>query len=310
MVYCNKLDDEDSLHYPFFALIFVGKITYIPNINFVFVTNKTKIVSNLMLIFPFEVCDFNLISNTSAIITTMCKNYTHRLDEWIQYNLNLGFSGIVIFNNDGNMQTSLSESLDFCVMGNSIETLCNKYKNKVWVVDFPYCPIDKDHWNKLQCITLTIGVQAFRNKCRNIALIDADEFIYISKNPFTKIETFLQEYDTSITMQSNILTNKNNNDILNNNILHLAKYIGENKHTKTILHTDTIHDMEYILTPHNHPSHIILDKNTIIHYHCWMNIRYPYKESMQYTDIFRPFLIYYTNPIQAQKNKRKKLLFF
>ena len=40
----------------------------------------------------------------------MCKNYGHRLEEWINYNLNLGFSHIIIFNNDFNNKNNLNEA--------------------------------------------------------------------------------------------------------------------------------------------------------------------------------------------------------
>ena len=49
-----------------------------------------------MSINQYEIWIADLNSNKSAIITTMCKNYSHRLEEWIQYNLNLGFSNLII----------------------------------------------------------------------------------------------------------------------------------------------------------------------------------------------------------------------
>jgi len=124
----------------------------------------------------------------------------------------------------------------------------------------------------------------FSCKCRNIALIDADEFICLPNNQDMKIEDFLQKYST-ITMQSVILTNKNDNDLLNNNILQLAKYVGEDKYTKTILNTCTIYENEFIVTPHDHPSEKLMNKDEIIHYHCWMNQRYEYNETMPTFDI-------------------------
>jgi hypothetical protein len=206
------------------------------------------------------------------------------LDEWIQYHLKLGFSGIVIFNNDDNKSNSLNESLEYCVHTLTIEEISKKYKGNVFVVDMPYSSFINQHWNNIQRATLTIGVNAFRNKCRNIALIDADEFIYLPNNQHMQIEDFLKNYST-ITMRSNILTNKNNNDLLNNNILHYAKYIGEDKYTKTILHTDKINENEFILTPHEHGSQTIMNKEDIIHYHCWMNARYEYNETMPMIDL-------------------------
>lgn len=266
---------------PDFYIKIKGKISYLENIV-ISLDHTTETLYNIHLIFPFENCDLELKKNTSAIISTLCKNYTHRIDEWIQYNLTLGFSGIVIFNNDSNISNSINESLEYCISTESMEEIGNKYRGKVWIVDFPYAPLENEYWNTIQSITLMIGVNAFLNKCRNIALIDADEFIYI---PDMKIEPFLQKYNTTVTMQSNILTNKNEDDILNNNILKIAKYIGENKYQKTILHTDKIYDLEFIYNPHNHPTEIILEKNEIIHYHCWMNHRYSYNDSMQKIDL-------------------------
>jgi hypothetical protein len=96
-----------------------------------------------------------------------------------------------------------------------------------------------------------------------------------------KIEDFLENHNKTITMRSNILTNKNNNDIIDNNILEYTKYVGEDKYTKTILCTKHIDKDEFIVTPHEHPKHTILEKNEIIHYHCWINRRYSYNDSME-----------------------------
>lgn len=280
VIFCNCRPD--------FYIKILGKISYLENIFF-YLDNEIKILKNVFLLFPFENCDIKLNKDTSAIISTLCKNYSHRLDEWIQYNLHLGFSGIIIFNNDFNTSNNLNESLENCIIYDSIETISKKYKGKVWIVDYPYSPLENEHWNTIQRITLHIGVNEFRKKCRNIALIDADEFIYIHKNPLMKIETFLQEQISTITMKSNILTNKKNDDILNNNILNIAEYVGEDKFTKTILQTDNINYLEFIVTPHDHPTEQILNKNDIIHYHCWVNNRYHYNESMVKIDFLKPF---------------------
>jgi hypothetical protein len=242
-------------------------------------------MADIPLVFPFEECDLTL-NSTSAIITTIVKDYSHRLDEWIQYNLKLGFSGIVIFNNDANNSNGINEPTENCIRKKSTEEVCRAYKGKVWCVDFPYAPFRGNHWNSVQAITLYIGVNAFRTRCRNIALIDADEFIYLPKSPSMNIEDFFKNYGT-ITMNSNILTNKSNTDLLDNNILQLAKYVGEDKYPKTILHTASIGENEFIYTPHQHPSERVLPKTDIIHYHCWMNNRCHYHESMPRIDFLK-----------------------
>lgn len=264
-----------------FYVALKGKQTHLDKCTFQYVGHQL-IFTDIQLLFPFEACDLSL-NSSSAIITTIVKDYSHRLDEWIQYNLRLGFSGIVIFDNDANKSNGLHESAEYCVRKSSIADVCRNYKGRVWCVDFPYSPFRGNHWNTLQSICLYLGVNAFRQTCRNIALIDADEFIYLPKNPSIKIEDFLKNYGT-ITMKSNILTNKGNTDLLDNNILELARYVGEDKYTKTILHTASLVENEFVFTPHDHPSEICLPKEDIIHYHCWMNSRYHYHESMQRID--------------------------
>jgi hypothetical protein len=251
--------------------------------SIIFIYNEQKFrLDNITLCFPFENCDLQL-NSTSAIISTICKDYSHRLDEWIQYNLKLGFSGIVIFNNDGNLSNPINEPTNNCIRAQSTEEICKKYQGKVWVINFPYAPFRNEHWNNIQRASLHIGVNAFRTKCRNIALIDADEFIYMPANK--NIEDFLQKHTITITMRSNILTNQGDNDVLNNNILELAKYIGEDKWPKIILHTAKVTADEFILTPHSHPSEKVMPKEDIIHYHCWMNRRYNYNKFMPQIDL-------------------------
>jgi hypothetical protein len=307
IVICNGRND--------FYIKIIGKIEFISDIIFNFEDNQTYNISNICLLFPFDNCNLKLDVNKSSIITTICKNYSHRLEEWIQYNLFIGFSGIVIFNNEGNTNNEFTECLEDYDMNKSIIDICNKYKDKVFVVDFPYSAFEGQHWNNIQRISLHIGVNAFKKKCKFISLIDADEFIYFTpcrikdarsvqlsslncaigegvlneercNRSFNNIESFLEKYSCGITMQSNILTNKNDDDIINNNVLQLALYVGENKYLKTILYTKLITEYEFIVTPHNHPTARVFDKSEIMHFHCWMNKRYKYNENMPKINIF------------------------
>lgn len=101
LVFCDNRPD--------FYIRIVGKITYLKNIIFIFFDNKKTTINDITLDFPFLNCDLVLNKNTSSIITTFCKNYSHRLDEWIQCNIRLGFSGIVIFNNNSNTSNKLEQ---------------------------------------------------------------------------------------------------------------------------------------------------------------------------------------------------------
>ena len=270
VVFCKNRND--------FYIEIYEKISYINEITFKYEKN-IEVKKDIVLSFPFENCNLTLNAD-SAIISTMCKDYSSRLEEWIEYNLNLGFSGIVIFDNDENKNNKINEPLINLQNNSTTSDICKKYNGKVWCVKFKYSHIKGNHWNTIQRISLHIGVNAFRNKCGKIALIDADEFIHIPKK--SNIIEFLSNYKgQTLTMQSNILTNKSNNDIINNNILDLCVYIGENKYTKTIIDTNKLTPMEFIITPHSHPTQILLNKDTIIHYHCWVNSRYTYNNNMQ-----------------------------
>ena len=144
------------------------------------------------------------------------------------------------------------------------------------LVDFNYEPILGNHYDSIQRISLYIGVNAFRNKCKKIALIDADEFIYI---PNMKIETFLLNYDKkTIQICSYILTNKNNDDLINNNILNLSIYLANINPDSDILinkkiDTSLIKENEFIISPHGYPNQITVDKSLLVFYHCYINKR-------------------------------------
>jgi hypothetical protein len=278
-VFCNYNND--------FYIEIDKKISILDEVIFI-KNGNSMTIKNIVLQNPFEHCDLSL-NPESAIISTMCKDYSSRLEEWIDYNLNLGFSGIVIFDNDSNKSTKLNEELEYCHYNGTTEDICNKYKGKVWRVELKYEPFHGAHWNNIQRISLNMGVHAFRNKCGKIALIDADEFIHIPNCP--NIMDFFSNYKgQTLTIRSNILTNQSNQDIINNNILDLCVYVGENMHTKTILDTRKINRLEFIITPHIHPTELMMNKEQIIHYHCWVNARYSYHINMPKIDFLKKSL--------------------
>tara|TARA_Y100000816_G_scaffold44810_1_gene28099 strand:+ start:159 stop:1175 length:1017 start_codon:yes stop_codon:yes gene_type:complete len=267
-----------------FCLKIEGKINKIENIKFIY--NKEKNIflefNNVICYFPFENNSLSLNKN-SAIITTMCKDYGHRLDEWIQYNIKLGFSAIIIFDNDENVSNKIDEEHGSSI---KIKNVCDKYKDKVLCINFPYSPLGKDHWNQIQRIMFHISLNAFKYKCRNIALIDADEFIYFPREKDNNIEEFLSNYDTTIQFKSNILTNKSSSDHIDNNVLKIAKYIGDDRYTKVIIHTSNlIEDIEFWWIPHHYKTQKKIEKDVLIHYHCWINNRYQWKPSMRVIDL-------------------------
>jgi hypothetical protein len=247
-----------------------------------FIVNNNIIMKDIVLETPFENQLPFLNNKHSNIISTMCKNYNHRLDEWIMYNIKLGFDAIVIFDNSENKTTPLNESDEFV---QDINCVTDKYKGKVLVIKCPYAPFKNEHWNNIQRLTLHIGATAFKNKVRYISFIDADEFIYIPRTN-NNISHFLEPYDETIQFGSNILTNKKNDDVINNNILSTCRYVGPDKYTKIFLRTSKCmtcnggtNDVVFVISPHERETQLKLHKNVIIHYHCWVNDRCVYNSS-------------------------------
>jgi len=70
VIFCENRDD--------FYIEIYEKINYIDNITFV--NDQFNIIKkNIILKFPFENCNLSLDSN-SVIISTMCKDYSSRLE--------------------------------------------------------------------------------------------------------------------------------------------------------------------------------------------------------------------------------------
>lgn len=255
----------------------------IDNINIII--NNIKL-SNIKIYYPFDEIEKHISSNMN-IVSTLVKNYNHRLDEWIQYNIKLGFDKIIIFNNEASKSHSLNEGND-CYEKMNVVT--DKYKDCVYVINFPYSAFYGTHWNNIQRQSLHISLTAFNNKCNFCAYIDADEFIYMSNT--NNIKMFLKDFNKTLQIHSNILTNKNNKDIISNNILSLCNYIGENSYTKVLIYMKNIpciqgsnNIIKYLPNPHATPYDVKIDKAIIMYYHCWVNERYQYNTSQKYISL-------------------------
>lgn len=269
------------------------KFDNINNIYFDFIfifENKQEKFENILLFFPFVDFPIKLCSETSTIISTMCLDYNHRLIEWIEYNKKLGFSAIIIFNNDENTTKYSDDDSNNCCKSITTKYIIEKYKNFVFMVNFPLTPHKNEWWDTIQRLSFYISIKNFKDKCKFITLIDPDEFIYCPKIEKQNIIEFLKDYHITVCMKSNLLTNKASNDYIDNDILKKALYIGANKYTKIFLYTKYIEDNEFIISPHKYKEQVILNKNIILHYHVWFNKRLEYNENMRETNVLKKFL--------------------
>lgn len=172
------------VHYdrPDFAIFIKGSSKeFVGKICTIIIDNVVEFRVNL--IFPFQNCNINL-SEESNIIITMCKNYTSRLDEWIQYNIKLGFDAIIIFDNDGVLKENTNANTNTNADYKLIMTITDKYKDRVIVVDFPYNTHCYYYWNSLQRIIFTLGVNAYKKCSSHVALI---YFLYANISGKTNI---------------------------------------------------------------------------------------------------------------------------
>ena len=105
-------------------------------------------------------------SNNDAVVCAIALNEEPYIDEWINYNLALGFSHIYIYDNSND------------------NSLKNKKTDKVSIISFP---------GKLrQLEAYDIFKIQYRNKYKWCAFIDCDEFIVLKKH--NDILSFLDEY--------------------------------------------------------------------------------------------------------------------
>ena len=287
---CNGLNDEiidckliRCVNRPDFCLVLL-----IEDIDKVTIHINNKITyREIVLEYPFRDIFQNLERHEANIISTMCKNYNHRLDEWIKYNLKLGIDGILIFDNSENTRNPLNEGNDYLA---DMSNVTDKYGDKVVVIKLPYSSFPGKHWNNIQRISLHIGCTVLKDLCKFIIFIDADEFIHIPNS--NNIKYFCERYDRTIQIGSNLLTNKDNNDTINNNILSLCQYIGPSKYNKILLRTSKIgnlygstDDIKFVISPHDYKEQLRISKREIIHYHCWVNKRCRYRRNMKYIDL-------------------------
>ncbi len=221
---------------------------------------------------PFE--DISLTEN-SAIIITMVKNYEKRILEWIEYHLKLGFSKIVVFSNNSTDRTvEVVEELD---------------DDRAVVIPFNYTCFEGCIYDEIQRMAISIGSNAFKNGFRWTCLIDADEFVYIPDMHPMNIKAFLNDKRfqkrRAVTMQSIVLTNKNKQDKIDNNIIDLCRFTEVKPlYTKTILNNQKTKKDIFVKSPHRFRGHRILPMDEIYHCHCWCNDRLKYQEHFKQRD--------------------------
>ena len=272
-------------------------------------TGRKYTINNIHLEFPYEEPDTKKMTqkldiSRSAIVSTMVQvtAFSNRIYEWIDYQIKLGFSGIVIFDN-----TISHDFQSKClpIEPNIMRTPCvtsynstlkddiiKKYRDKIsliTIISFPYISMKTRNWEIIHRMSLIIGTQAMRQKCHFIAPFDVDEFIYIPPlNSYQGIENLLQKHkDHSVAIGSLLIrTNSSFQDeLINNDVLRHAKYINRALTTKIIFNTKFLLPVEFITTSHKHYSEYNLDSSQIIFYHAWLQRRKDHQGASGYVGL-------------------------
>jgi hypothetical protein len=170
--------------------------------------------------------------NDKAAVCVIVLDEERYIDEWIQYNLFLGFSHIVIYDNsDRNEMAYLSE----------------KYKPFVTVIHFPGRFKQYDAYNHF----------TLKYKCiyRWGAFIDSDEFIVLRSH--NNIESFLKEYCEEGAVALNWLLFGNNGHLVYENMPVLQRFTRRcravDRHVKAIVNligVDFINNSHFPLLIH------------------------------------------------------------
>ncbi len=206
-------------------------------------------------------------SDSAAIIATMVKNFEHRLFEWLDYHLAIGFSRIILYDNGSTDQT--------------LQRIAELNDPRIVTIPFHYAHFADQTFADTQRIALSTAITAYRKYCGWVCLIDADEFIQIpGMNPMN-IEIFLSakrfRSRRAVTMPSILLTNKGNNDPIKNNILELCRFSNnEPKYTKMFINARKSHKIDFIKNPHRLRGQTQLKKTELYHGHFWCNDRLTY----------------------------------
>ena len=240
---------------------------------------QVLIARDITLKAPFDTLSKKDEQLPSSIIT-MVQNYSNRITEWIEYHIKLGFSQIIIFDNNSTDNTSAR-----------INGINNP---RVIAYAFNYEPLEGQHWANIQRMQLTIGKMALDGKADWLCFIDADEFIYLPKMQRPDINAFLRQRKykraKALRIESILLTNKAQDDLIENNILELCRHSDLTaKYTKLIINSKLTRKTTFMKSPHKMRGDSILRKEDMYHGHCWCNQRLEYVHSMEQLDVLYNF---------------------
>jgi hypothetical protein len=237
--------------------------------SFELIMDGRKILDEIRL---STVSDNLKVNKGEAFIVCMLKDYETRVIEWINYNLSIGFTHIIIFNNNSTDNTQ-----------HKIEALNDR---RVVSIPFNYPYFEYRTYEDTQGVAMAIGVQAFKKRCKWIALIDADEFIYFPSIAPMSMPRFLSKWHyrffSALTMQSLLLTNKGNDEKFDNNLIESNRFTnGVPKYTKILINTRYYKLDDFIKHGHRLRGHLMLSMKKIMHYHLWCNERLEYNLSFE-----------------------------
>jgi len=158
--------------------------------------------------------------NYEAVVCCIALDEELYIDEWIKYNLALGFQHIYIYDNSNNY------------------TLKDKNSDRVTVIHFP------GETKMLE--SRDIFTLQYKNKHKWCAFIDVDEFIVLKKH--NNIIDFLKDYDyDSIALNWLMFGTSNEKEYRDEPVTSRFRYCSKNKHYKCI---SKLKSIDIHISPH------------------------------------------------------------
>jgi hypothetical protein len=188
------------------------KSVEIPSTN-VIIEHKSE---NNISIFPSKYVNIKHSHSIFSAICAIALNEELYIDEWINYNLLLGFSHIFIYDNSND------------------NSLKSKASDRVTIIHFP--------GSVKQLEAYTIFTLQYKSRCKWAAFIDIDEFIVLKKH--NNINDLLSEYELcdGVVLNWKMFGTSNETEYKNEPVLKRFKMCSAtiNAHYKSIVKLNTV----------------------------------------------------------------------
>ena len=228
--------------------------------RYTFIFNGKTVHERVQLRDPLS----NRLGFAKCVMATMVKNEGHRIVEWINYHLSLGFEKIIVYLNNSTDGTA-----------QIIESLGNP---NIITVPFDYTAFPEWHYDNVQRIQLSLNSNILRKFSNWVCFTDIDEFIYICDHRVRRkplIQSYIDDFQsrypdaTALRINSYFFTNEQasyrpNQDVVANCLLR-SVHTG---YFKIVANAKYL--SEFTFSPHDFSGSVTASTDSIYIGHYWI----------------------------------------